>query len=123
MALYHNLFYSIYSFLKAIELGYYYQDDSNRAFGTIATITMLEMFNLFSLAPLFFRDVKLYTTVAILFGVNFFLFYYKKKYKGVVAIQKQKADSKLTVVSILYILASVVGYLYTNVFCLKCLPI
>lgn len=84
---------------------------------------MLEMFNLFSLDPLFFRDLRLYSALGVLLAINFFLFYYKKKYILVVANQKDNTDDKLTVVSIIYILATVVGYLYTNVFCLECLPI
>ncbi len=114
MTLYHNLFYTIYSFAKSIERGYWHQDNSNRAFGTVTAISLLQLANLLTLNPAFFTGVWLYGPLIILFGINFFFFFYKKRYLKVVEEQKRISKDYYRYISIAYVFISIIAHLYTN---------
>lgn len=115
MRVYYNLFYVIFSFIQSIERGYSYQNDSNRAFNTIIVITLLEIANLVSINPTFFKGSFLYVLVAILLLTNYLFFIHKKKYLTIVSQQQNSNSIKLTYVSYIYSIGSIGAYVFTNV--------
>ncbi len=116
MALYHNLFYLVYSFLKGLESGYNYQNRTNRVLFSIFIISYLEISNLVSINPSLFQGEVWLFSFATLLLINFHLFFYKEKYTSIVKKQQEKSNNTLNYISATYIIASAIAHLYINVF-------
>lgn len=111
MTLYYQLFYNIYTFLELTQGGFTYQTDSYRSTVAACLLAILGWLNIISFFPNWLTGYAILMPFIFLFGINFLIFSYGKRYKNIILICKNAEQGWLySLITVLYILGTVIFF-------------